>query len=114
MLSHVEAPFKSLPLLNFTHFIISTLDSQPPEQATFKSLCDIYKTIWARDPNYQSYLNRIGAMYYGIINRQKQQHGGFFNNILMSLFEGNDTDEGDCDDKESPPSNNMSLCDELD
>lgn len=115
-LSQVDIPFSSLPLLNFTQFIISLLDSQLPESNTFTLLCDIYKTVWSRDPNYQSYLNRIGILYFGLLDRQKQQQGGFFNNILMSLFEGTDEDDEDGGDEEeeSSPSNNMSLCDELD
>lgn len=87
-------PFPDLPLLNFTHFILSIIHSNEAE--TFKLLCDIYKSTWNRDPNYQGYLNRIGALYYGIVDKEKQrQGGGFFNNMLMSLLEGNDGEDED-------------------
>ena len=110
-LSRVEVPFSSLPLLNFTFFIISILDSN--EINTFKMLCDIYKTTWSRDPNYQSYLNRIGVLYFGQSDhsRQHQQQGSFFNNILMSLLEGAD-EQGEADSNLG--GNNSSSSDELD
>lgn len=102
-------PFSS-PLLNFTYFIISILDSDH-DSATFKTLCDVYKTTW-RDPNYQSFLNRIGTMYFGIGDQTKQQQsGGFFNNILMSLLDNTDDDE---EEEPGSNSNTMSPCEELD
>lgn len=111
-LSQVEIPFSSLPLLNFTYFIISIIDSNQPEGAAFRVLCDIYKTTWGRDPNYQSYLKRIGSIYFGVVDqaKQQQQQGGFFNNILMSLLEGADDEEEDSNRE----GNNLSSCDELD
>lgn len=110
-LNQVDIPFPSLPLLNFTYFIIILLDSNQPETSLFQVLCDIYKKAWSRDPNYQNYLNRIGTLYFGVVDRAKQhqQQGGFFNNILMSLLEG--TDEEDEDSNHD--GNNLS-CDELD
>lgn len=104
LLSQVSPPFSSLPLLNFTHFIISILDSDK-EANTFTMLCDIYRVSWSRDPNYKGYLTRIGTLYFGIIDQSKQVQGGIFNNILLSLLEGKDEDE---------EGNNFSSCDELD
>lgn len=123
-LGQVDIPFSSLPLLNFTHFIINILDSKQVEKTTYQLLCDIYKVSWSRDPNYQNYLSRIGTIYFGIVDivkqqqQQQQRGGGFFNNILMSLLDGPDEDE--TDDVEShqggnrTTNNNMSSCDELD
>ena len=117
LLNQVEVPFSSLPLLNFTYFTISILNSGHQEADVFKVLNSIYKTTINRDPDFQTYLTRIGTIYFGIVDRQKQQQqqGGFFNNILMSLLEGTDEDDDDdYDDDECNRSNNMSLCDELD
>lgn len=102
-------PFSSLPLLNFTYFIISILDSDK-EASTFTMLCDIYRVTWSRDPNYQGYLTRIGTLFLGIVDQSKQVQGGIFNNILLSLLEGTEDDEEDS----SHEGNNFSSCDELD
>lgn len=116
-LGKIEIPFNSLPLLNLTHFIISTLDSRKSEAGAFKLLTDIYKVPCGRDPNYPSYLNRIGIIYYGLIDQTKQQQqatgggGNFFNNILMTLLDGTDEDE---DDEMSSGRQAISSCDELD
>lgn len=109
LLSQVCLPFSSLPLLNFTHFIVSILDSDK-EANTFSMLCDIYRVTWARDPNYKGYLTRIGTLYFGVIDQSKQVQGGIFNNILLSLLEGADEDEEDSNHE----GNNFSSCDELD
>lgn len=101
----------SLPLLNFTYFIISILDSDK-DSNTFKMLCDIYQTTWVRDPSYKGYLDRIGAIYAGVIDEaSKQRQGGLFNNILMSLLEEPDDEE---DEANHEASNTFSSCDELD
>lgn len=108
-LSQVCVPFSSLPLLNFTYFIISILDSDK-EASTFVMLRDIYKVTWSRDPNYNGYLTRIETLYFGIVDQSKQRQGGFLNNILQSLLEGADDEDGESNQEV----NNLSSCDELD
>lgn len=108
-LSQVCVPFSSLPLLNFTYFIITILDSDK-EASTFVMLRDIYKVTWSRDPNYNGYLTRIETLYFGINDQAKQRQGGFFNNILLSLLEGPDDEDNDS----NQDGNNLSSCDELD
>lgn len=109
-LHQVSIPFSRLPLLNFTFFIISIIDTSN-EAATFNILRDIYKLAWSRDPDYQGYLNRIGTLYFGVVDKDKQrQGGGFFNNILMSLLEGT----GEDDEDSNQDGNSLSFSDELD
>lgn len=113
----LDEPTPSLkyPLFNFLNFITSILGASPPETQVFKSLCDIYKRVLNRDPNFQCYLDRIGVIYFGLVDRnkqQQQQQGGFFNNILMSLL-----DTGDDDDEAASPepeSSTMTSYDDLD
>lgn len=88
-----QSPSPKYPLFNFLNFITSILDAAKPETQTFKTLCNLYKTVWDRDPNYLSYLNRIGVLYFGVVDHTQQQQGGFFNNILMSLLDGADDDD---------------------
>lgn len=111
LLSQVCIPFSSLPLLNFTYFIISIIDGTN-EACTFEMLRDIYKIAWTRDPNYQGYLTRIGILYFGIVDpaKQRQNGGGLFNNLLQSLLDGNDENEDDSNQE----SNSYSSSDELD
>lgn len=106
-LSHL--PYSQFPLLNFTYFIISILDGNQEARA-FKMLRDTYKVTWSRDPNYESYLNRIGAVYFGVVDQTSQRQGGFFNNILLSLLDGNDEDDEDSNPEEA----DSSWCDILD
>lgn len=96
-------PFR-LPLLNFIYLLISLLVAGTKSQAeAFKFLVDTYERAWDRDPNYQSYLNRIGVLYFGLADPTKLQQqqaggsggGGFFNNILMSLLDATDDEEED-------------------
>lgn len=111
-LSQVSIPFSSLPLLNFTYFIISIIDGTN-ETTTFETLRDLYKATWIRDPNYQGYLTRIGALYFSIVDPTKQRQnggGGLFNNILQSLLDGSDENE----EETNLESNNFSSSDELD
>lgn len=85
-LSQESVPYTSLPLLNFTHFIISMLTSTQ-ETENFITLRNVYKATWSRDPNYETYLNRIGYTYFGLPDPSQQRQGGFLNNMLQSLFE---------------------------
>lgn len=89
-----QLPTTTYPLLNFLNFITSLLDSDKDESRTFKALCDTYKPAWSRDPSYQSYLSRIGELYFGLVDqsRHQQQQGVFFNNILMTLLDSSDGD----------------------
>lgn len=107
LLSQVDIPFSSLPLLNFTHFIISILDGNN-ESETFEMLRDIYKVTWSRDPNYQGYLMRIGTLYFGIVDpaKQRQNSGGLFNNLLQSLLDGNDDDDEEPNQEGTSGTNN--------
>uniref|UniRef100_A0A6G1SMM4 Golgi to ER traffic protein 4 n=1 Tax=Aceria tosichella TaxID=561515 RepID=A0A6G1SMM4_9ACAR len=97
-LANIAKPY-DLPLLNFILLLTSILDSDKSEANAFKFLVDTYEKAWSRDPNYQSYLNRIGVLYFGLTDPAKQQQqqasggGGFFNNILMSLLDGPDDDD---------------------
>lgn len=91
----------SYPLLNFIWFMIMILDSE--EASTFVLLRDIYRPTWSRDPNYSGYLTRIETLYFA---KTEQRQGGFLNNILLSLIEG--------DGESSQEGNNISECDELD
>lgn len=109
LLADVSAPFSSSPLLNFTHFIISIIDADK-EASIFRTLCNIYQVTWTRDPNYKGYLDRIGTLYFGIVDQSKQRQDGFFNNILLSLLDGADEEEEDSDHD----GNNLSSCDDLD
>lgn len=102
-------PYSNYPLLNFTYFIISILDSTYDESSTFKTLCDIYRITWSRDPNYSDYLNRIGTIYFGVVDQAKQRQGGgggILNNILLSLLEE--------DENSNQENYNLSSSDELD
>jgi hypothetical protein len=116
--SNNTRPYK-LPLLNFISLLISILDQGKSEADAFKFLFDTYEKALSRDPNYQSYLNRIGVLYFGLSDpsRQQQQHasggGGFFNNILMSLLDVSD-DEEQQDAPARPTGDAMSYYDELD
>lgn len=110
LLRQQNSRFFSLPLLNFTYFIISILDSDK-DSGTFRILCDIYQMTWTRDPSYKGYLARIGTIYVGVVDEAyKQRQGGLFNNILLSLPEEPDEDEDD----NTKEGNSFSSCDELD
>lgn len=97
-ISQSSIPFTSLPLMNFTYFIVFLLDSDNfRESATvFKKLCDLYQPTWSRDPNYKTYLTRIGNLYFGIVDPAKQRsQASFFNNMLASLLDASDDDDDD-------------------
>lgn len=93
-------PYSAKPLLNFTYFIISILDANG-EARTFEFLRDVYKAVWTRDPNFHGYLQRIGVLYFGIVDQSKQRQGGFLNNILLPLLEGADENEEESADRDS-------------
>lgn len=101
-----KGPFPTYPLLNFMNFIISILDGVPKQEgATFTTLCNLYKPSWTMDPNYANYLERIGMLYFGVVDRQKQMQsgGGMFNNLLMSLFDNSDDEEEGQDERNEEP-----------
>lgn len=107
-----SSPIFSLPLLNFTYFIISILDSDK-DSSTFRMLYEIYRATWMRDPSYKGYLDRIGTIYAGLVDESsRQRQGGLFNNLLMSLLE--EPDDEDEEANQEAASNNFSSCDELD
>lgn len=89
-LEQETVPYTSMPLLNFTHFIISMLGSTN-EAEMFTTLMEVYRTNWSRDPNYETYLTKIGTLYFGIAPPQRS--GGIFDNILQSLFDEGDQSE---------------------
>lgn len=106
-LSHADnLPYSSFPLLNFTYFIISILDSNQ-DADTFTFLCDAYKPAWSRDPNYKSYLTRIGTLYFGIADPAAQRQGGLLNNMLLSLFETGDDEDGSTSPGETSPMDDL-------
>lgn len=95
------------PLLNYIYFIIKMLEEEK-EANTYTILKQTYRVAWARNPSFEGYLNRVGTLYFGIIDPAKRQ-GGIFNNILMSLLEG----EGDEEEEALSPQPTFS-CDDLD
>lgn len=115
LLVEISWPYKSYPLLNFTHFIITLIDSN--EAPTFKLLREIYQVAWLRDTEFPKYLDRIAMIYFGVVDESKQRHGGgFFNNVILSLLDA--TDDDDCEDEfdkqDTKQDASISSSDELD
>ena len=119
----ITRPYE-LPLLNFTYILVELLRSKKSEANAYRFLVRTYKRVWSRDPEFETYLNRIGVIYFGLPDPSKQQQqqqgnggGGFFNNLLMSMLEGED-DDGEEEDEVGTAARRgfdlMSAYDELD
>lgn len=94
-----EPPFQ-FPLINFIWFLVLLLPTG--DSALFKLLTSLYAVSLARDPEYKSYLTRIGEIYFGVSPPPppRRAPGGIFGNLLQSLFQENDSGESDY---ETPP-----------
>lgn len=94
-----QPPFE-FPLINFIWFLVLLLPTG--DSSLFRLLTSLYAVSLSRDPEYKSYLTRIGEIYFGISPPQPQRRGpgGLFGNLLQSLFQDNDSGESDY---ETPP-----------
>lgn len=79
-----------LPLLNFIWFLLKAIESG--KLPVFTLLCKKYKPSIDRDPTYNSYLNKIAQIFFGL-PPQRPRNQGLFGN-LMQLFNdaGHDSD----------------------
>ncbi|XP_055851244.1 Golgi to ER traffic protein 4 homolog [Episyrphus balteatus] len=93
-IARTEPAFK-LPLLNFTYFLLKTIDTG--RLAMFKVLCELYKPLLMRDPSFLKYLNKISMYFFGEAPPpsppQSGMMGGLFGDLFTRLFQG--FEEGD-------------------
>ncbi|VDN02259.1 unnamed protein product [Thelazia callipaeda] len=69
------------PLLNFLHFTMLCLANTQP--TCYKALIEQYESEIGRDPEYKSYINRIGEIYLGLQQPQTNKGG-----LLGSMIKG--------------------------
>uniref|UniRef100_A0A182JIF0 Golgi to ER traffic protein 4 n=1 Tax=Anopheles atroparvus TaxID=41427 RepID=A0A182JIF0_ANOAO len=89
----IDPPF-SMPLLNFLFFLLQAIGQTNRKYIMFRTLCDLYKPSLDRDPSYEKYLRRIGAMFFGA-KQQEQSRGFVFGDLLNQFFQDLDSDFGD-------------------
>ena len=91
-IASTEPPFIQ-PLLNFLFFLLKAIETK--KLIVFKTLCELYKPSLDRDPSYEKYLQKIGIIFFGAPQPQRQTGGigGIFGDLLNQLFDGLDGEE---------------------
>ncbi|CAB4027363.1 Golgi to ER traffic 4 homolog [Paramuricea clavata] len=77
-------PFEK-PLLNFLWILLIIIDKKGTINQ-FTVLCEKYHPSLNRDPNYLSYLDKIGQLFFGLTPKPKEPSmNNFFGDLLQSL-----------------------------
>ncbi|XP_033108079.1 Golgi to ER traffic protein 4 homolog [Anneissia japonica] len=85
-----------LPLLNFLWFLLIAVDNG--KLTTFTVLCEKYKPSLQKDPTYNSYLDKIGQIFFGLPPPAPSGPQGIIGNIVKSLFADGDESNGNISD----------------
>lgn len=102
-----------VPLLNFVHLLLKTIDSG--KLSIFTILCEQYLPSLKKDPGFLPYLDKIGQLYFNVPPKQPANHGrGFFGNFLQSFFNGLEEEEERSQDQRGGASTSIFQLPELD
>ncbi|XP_011496018.1 PREDICTED: Golgi to ER traffic protein 4 homolog isoform X2 [Ceratosolen solmsi marchali] len=74
-----------LPLLNFSFFLLKTIESG--QVTIFTILCEQYLSSLTKDPSFLQYIDKIGQLFFNIQPRQNSNRG-LLNSFLQSFFDG--------------------------
>jgi len=77
-------PFSSHPLLNFIWFLLLSIQTSQ-SLAIYTVLCEKYKQVIDRDPQYLEYLDKIGQHFFGVPAPVKRP-GGMFSGLIDQLM----------------------------
>merc|ERR1719350_2113933 len=89
-----SGPPYSHPLLNFLWFLLLSVQTSQSLSA-YTVLCEKYKLVLDRDPQYLEYLDKIGQHFFGVPAPVKPKPGGMFSGLFDQLLSAmNDEDEG--------------------
>merc|ERR1719229_1350332 len=81
------------PLLNFLWFLLLSVQTSQSLSA-YTVLCEKYKHVLDRDPQYLEYLDKIGQHFFGVPAPVKPRPGGMFSGLFDQLLSAmNDEDE---------------------
>lgn len=95
-------PFPSHPLLNFIWFLLLSIQTSQ-SLAIYTVLCEKYKQVIDRDPQYLEYLDKIGQHFFGVPAPVKRKPGGMFSGLIDQLMTAMN-DESSDDEASAGPS----------
>jgi len=96
-----SGPPYSHPLLNFLWFLLLSVQTSQSLSA-YTVLCEKYKLVLDRDPQYLEYLDKIGQHFFGVPAPVKPRPGGMFSGLFDQLL--NAMNEDSSDDESAGPS----------
>jgi len=79
------SPFDT-PLVNFVTFLFSAIQRNDPN--LFRALISKYAPSISRDPEFHTYLDRIGQVFFGLSSNQSGGFPGFLGEFMKSFLSG--------------------------
>merc|ERR1719376_1340324 len=80
------------PLLNFLWFLLLSVQTSQSLSA-YTVLCEKYKHVLDRDPQYLEYLDKIGQHFFGVPAPVKAKPGGMFSGLFDQLLSAMNEEE---------------------
>jgi len=100
--SDQNPPYPAHPLLNFIWFLLLAIQTSQ-SLTIYTILCEKYKQVIDRDPQYLEYLDKIGQHFFGVPAPVRPKPGGMFSGLFDQLLNAMN-DESDDDEATPGPS----------
>lgn len=107
-----KPPFNR-PLLNFLYYLLQII-STGKQSTSFDRLCTLYSNARNRDPSYEKYIQKIGAIFFGIAIPQSHEGGGLLGDLFSNLLQRLDDDDTTDEQGDTNTSSTGCECSELD